>query len=129
MDIALCALEGSTLHYAGAYNPLWIIRGGELLEMKGDKQPIGKYRRPQPFTTHRIALEKGDAFYIFSDGFQDQFGGENDKKFGRKRLKALLLSIQDMDMPSQMKKLEKALSNWKGETDQVDDICMIGVRV
>jgi tetratricopeptide (TPR) repeat protein len=96
MDIALCSLDGNKLKYAGAHNPLWIIRKGaaEVEEIKADKQPIGKYAEPKPFSTHEVELNTGDSFYTFSDGFADQFGGEKGKKFKSKNFKALLLSIQ-----------------------------------
>jgi len=80
MDIALCSLEGSQLKYAGAHNPLWILRDNEIIEIKADKQPIGKYRASESYTTHTLDLQKGDTIYIFSDGFVDQFGGEKGKR-------------------------------------------------
>ena len=88
MDIALCSIEGMKLQYAGAYNPLWIIRNGEVLETKANKQPIGQFEKPEPYTTHSFDLEKGDAIYIFSDGYVDQFGGEKEKKFKAKAMQS-----------------------------------------
>ncbi|MBL4669025.1 MAG: tetratricopeptide repeat protein, partial [Flavobacteriales bacterium] len=81
MDIALCSLEGKTLEYAGAHNPLWVIRKGEILETKADKQPIGQFDNLKPYITHSFELQKADSIYIFSDGYVDQFGGEKGKKF------------------------------------------------
>lgn len=128
MDISLCALEGNKLQYAGANNPLWIIRNGELIEYKADKQPIGKSIQPVPFTTHTIELLPKDTIYVFSDGYADQFGGDNDRKFKSGAFKSLLLSIQHLPMSEQKKHIENVFEDWKGNLDQVDDICIIGVR-
>ncbi len=129
MDIALCSLKGNKLLYAGANNPLWIIQDGAILETKADKQPIGSFNEHKPYTTHSFDLENGDTFYIFSDGFVDQFGGPRGKKFKPKALRKLLLSIQDKNMKDQKVLIDEAFENWKGDLDQVDDICVIGVRV
>ncbi len=136
MDAALCNLElhehsgsGVKLQYAGANNPLFIVRKGELMETKADKQPIGIIDELKPFTNHTIELQKGDIIYIFSDGFSDQFGGSKNKKFTTKRLKQLFLSIQDKRMPEQKEILYKTLEDWKGVEEQLDDILIIGVRV
>lgn len=129
MDIALCSLEGNTLKYAGAMNPLWIIRKGELIETKGDKQPIGKFDNPFPYTTHTFELQKGDTLYIFSDGYADQFGGEKNKKFKIKAFRELLLSIQDKSMEEQKFIIDEVFETWKGDLEQVDDVCVMGIRV
>jgi serine phosphatase RsbU (regulator of sigma subunit)/tetratricopeptide (TPR) repeat protein len=129
MDIALCSLNGMKLQYAGANNSLWIVRNGELLETKADKQPIGKYAISTPFTTHHIELEKGDSIYIFTDGYYDQFGGEKGKKFKPANLRKLLVSIQDLAMPDQQLKLDQEFEAWRGDMEQIDDVCIIGVRV
>ena len=131
MDIALCRLNGNTLEYAGANNPLWIVRNGELLETKPNKQPIGKFDNPIPFTNHTIELQKGDSIYIFSDGYIDQFGGEKDKKFGSKRLKNLFLSIQEKSMEEQKNILTYTLSDWMNisNAEQLDDICIMGIKI
>jgi len=129
MDIALCCIEGMKLQYAGAYNPLWIIRNGELIETKANKQPIGKFENPEPYTTHSFDLEKGDAIYIFSDGYVDQFGGEKGKKFKSKTFKNFLLSIQDKTMEDQKTSIDENFETWKGKLEQIDDVCVIGVRV
>ena len=129
MDIALCSIEGMKLQYAGAYNPLWIIRNGEVLETKANKQPIGQFEKPEPYTTHNFDLEKGDAIYIFSDGYIDQFGGEKEKKFKAKAFRELLLSIQDKAMEEQKKSIDEAFETWKGDLEQIDDVCVIGVRI
>ncbi|NUM49649.1 MAG: SpoIIE family protein phosphatase [Flavobacteriales bacterium] len=137
MDISLCKLDISeknfcTLQWAGANNPLWIIRNAnhnEICEIKPDKQPIGKVENPTSFTTHTLELHKGDAIFIFTDGFADQFGGEKGKKFMYKSLKNLLLSFQDKGMNEQKRILKQEFDNWKGSNEQVDDVCVIGVRV
>jgi len=129
MDIALCSIEGNTLQYAGAHNPLWIIRNGELLETKANKQPIGKFDNPEPYTTHTIALQKGDSIYIFSDGYIDQFGGEKGKKFKSRAFKELLLSNQEKSMEGQKQIIDAAFENWRGDLEQLDDVCVIGVRI
>ena len=189
MDIALCSLRfdvqglklnepetAALLQYAGANNPLWIVRkappflpegegkphtsppqniglagessspsgrtkssrlwgehlrksGAELIEIKPNKQPIGKTDNPLSFTTHEIQLQKGDTIYMFTDGFADQFGGQKGKKLMYKPFKNLLLSIQDKTMDEQKALLEKYFEKWKGSLEQVDDVCVIGVRV
>ncbi len=129
MDIALCSLNRNTLQYAGAYCPLWVISKGELKEIKADKQPVGFFDNPTPYTTHTISLNKGDIIYIFSDGFADQFGGEKGKKFMAKSFKRLLISIHDKPMDEQRRILRETVENWRGDIDQIDDICIIGVKI
>lgn len=135
MDIALCSLEGNTLKYAGANNPLWVIREGsdEVEEFKADKQPIGMFDHPKPYTSHQIELQKGDQFYIFSDGYPDQFGGEGSrpggKKFKASNFKKLLVANCKLPMDEQLAALRKHFSSWKGDLEQLDDVCVIGVRV
>jgi serine phosphatase RsbU (regulator of sigma subunit) len=129
MDIALCSLEGNQLKYAGAHNPLLIIRNGEIIETKANKQPIGKFINQQPFTTHQFELQKDDTIYIFSDGYVDQFGGEKGKKLKVKAFRILLLSIQEKAMDKQKLSMHEFFESWKGDNEQVDDVCVIGVRV
>jgi len=138
MDISLCKLDltisqnnigTSTLQWSGANNPLWIIRNNELIEYKPNKQPIGKTDNPTPFTTHTIELKQNDTLYVFTDGYQDQFGGERGKKFKTSQLKQLLLSLQKNTMDEQKELLNEAFNKWKGSEEQVDDVCIIGVRV
>ncbi|MBN4077665.1 SpoIIE family protein phosphatase, partial [bacterium AH-315-C20] len=128
MDIALCSLDGNKLEYSGAHNPLWIIRKGEILETKANKQPIGKFDNPIPYTTHSFELEKGDSIYIFSDGYVDQFGGVRGKKFKAKSFRDLLLRIQDKPMAEQQELINEAFEEWRGDLEQIDDVCVIGVR-
>lgn len=141
MDIALCCLETQdfesdnatsfTVRYAGANNPLWIVRKGsnQVEELKGDKQPIGKYAKYTSFKTNEITLNKGDTIYLFSDGYQDQFGGQRGKKFKPANFKKLLTTINHETMQRQKEILDETFENWKGELEQIDDVCVIGVRL
>jgi serine phosphatase RsbU (regulator of sigma subunit) len=129
MDIALCSIEGNKLSYSGAYNPLWIIRQGAIIETKGNKQPIGEFAASQPFTTHYFELDKSDVVYIFSDGIVDQFGGVKGKKFKANALRTLLLSIQDKSMDEQSILINEAFEDWRGQLEQVDDVCIIGLKI
>jgi serine phosphatase RsbU (regulator of sigma subunit)/lipopolysaccharide biosynthesis regulator YciM len=131
MDISLCCLNLSSrlLHWSGANNPLWIHRNGNLELIKGDKQPVGAFEYRKPFTEHSFQLNKGDLIYIFTDGFADQFGGENGKKYKYKQLQEILLSGSSKEMSEQHRILNSAFDTWKGDLDQVDDVCIIGVRV
>ena len=118
------------VQYAGAYNPLYLIRESELQQIKADKQPVGfHFGKQQPFTNHEIQLQKGDTIYIFSDGYQDQFGGPRGKKFMSKRLRQLFLDIQEMSMEEQKEYLNKTVEDWKEGREQVDDILVIGIRI
>jgi serine phosphatase RsbU (regulator of sigma subunit) len=131
MDVSFCTidLKKNHLQWAGANNPLWICRAGEIIELKADKQPIGKYADNKPFTTHSIELLKEDSIYMFTDGFADQFGGESGKKFKAANFKKQLLSIQYESMEKQRRVIEKVFEEWKGNLEQVDDVCVIGVKV
>ncbi len=132
MDISLCIIDPKKqeLQYAGAFNPLYLIRGKELKEIKGDKMPIGIFDRGlKPFTNHVIKYEPGDTIYLFSDGFIDQFGGERERKYKSSRFRDLLVSIQEEPLSRQKELLEEAFLAWKGALDQVDDILIIGIRL
>jgi serine phosphatase RsbU (regulator of sigma subunit) len=133
MDIALCSLKQENgnwkLKYAGAHNPLWIIRKGEIIETKANKQPIGKYDNIAPYTTHNFNLEKGDTIYIFSDGYVDQFGGEKGKKYKAQAFRLLLLAMQHENMETQKRLINEAFETWRGDIEQIDDVCIIGVRI
>ncbi len=130
MDMVLCIFdfEKQTLEFAGANNPLYIIRNKEIIEYKGDKMPIGVYDNLRPFIKHIIPIEKGDLFYMFSDGYADQFGGPEGKKFKYKALKELLLSVSDLPMKEQHRIIEETHDKWKGNYFQVDDILLIGIK-
>ncbi|MBD3637115.1 MAG: SpoIIE family protein phosphatase [Crocinitomicaceae bacterium] len=131
MDIALCNInyETQTLTYSGANNPLILIRNGEIIEIKANKQPIGEFHNRVPFITHEIKLQEGDCIYVYSDGFADQFGGDKGKKFKGKALKQLLLDISTFDMTIQHQKLNVAFEEWKGDFEQLDDVCLFGVKI
>lgn len=131
MDISLCALnlKRRELKWAGANNPLWLMRNGEFLEWKADKQPVGKHSVTKPFTVHSIQLQPNDVLYIFTDGYYDQFGGEKGKKFKASRLKQLIQNIHRKPMNDQCAELERTFDEWKGKLEQVDDVCIIGVRI
>jgi serine phosphatase RsbU (regulator of sigma subunit) len=133
MDISLCAYHSATgkVKWAGANNPLWIIRNEskEIEVIKADSQPIGRYVTNEPFTSHEIQLNKGDSMYVFSDGYSDQFGGEQGKKYKAAKFKRFLLSITDKDMEIQRTLLSEEFNRWKGDLEQLDDVCVMGVRV
>jgi serine phosphatase RsbU (regulator of sigma subunit) len=137
MDISLVRLEyhreneSNELLWAGANNPLWIVsnEGKKFIELKADKQPIGKSDVQKPFTDTSLQLKKGDLIYLFSDGFHDQFGGENGKKLKKSGFKELILSLSKLSINEQAKSLGQHFENWKGSADQVDDICVIGLLI
>jgi len=134
MDIALgCLYDNFTkLEYSGAYNPLYVIRNKCILHFKADVYPIGTpfNEKLKSFTNNLIELQKNDTIYIFSDGFVDQFGGVlHRKKFSSKRFRETLLEIQDVTMAEQKKILVKTFEEWKGNTSQLDDVLIIGIRV
>ena len=150
MDIALCLLDKkkNELTFSGANNPLYVIRKEKTLlkdnveifpthtskdfslyEIKADKQPIGLFEYRKEFTNHNIKLQKGDSIYIFSDGYPDQFGGPKGKKFRYKQFREILFSIQSYPMDQQEDELAKRINNWMGDIEQVDDICVIGIKI
>lgn len=133
MDISICSLdlEHKTLLWSGANSPLWIIKSNtkELIELKPAKQPIGQFTNYIPFETTSLTLDKNDLIYLFTDGFADQFGGEFGKKMKAKRMRELLLSLSEETMVTQKSKIELAFDNWKSNFEQVDDVCMIGLRI
>jgi len=131
MDISLCRLNLTTneLQWAGANNSLTLIRNGELEEIKANKQPIGYHPENSPYTNHEIQLQKDDFIYIFSDGYADQFGGPKGKKLTPKKLKNLLIIHNYLPMKEQKELLKKRFTEWKGSLEQVDDVCVFGVRV
>jgi serine phosphatase RsbU (regulator of sigma subunit) len=133
MDLALCTidLKKKKLQYAGAINPLILIRKGELIQYKGDKMPIGSSIMDElpGFTNHLIDLEDGDCLYMFSDGYADQFGGSENKKFLIKRFRNLLFEIHDKPLDEQHHILEKTLEDWMGDREQIDDILVMGIKI
>jgi serine phosphatase RsbU (regulator of sigma subunit) len=130
MDIAVCVIDfdENILWYAGANNPLYLVRKGELIHYRADKMPASIHYRMLPFTLHKIELQKGDAFYIFSDGYSDQFGGPNQKKFMSNQLRETLVAMEGMPMLKQGERLNEIFEEWRGDSPQVDDVTLIGVR-
>lgn len=140
MDIALCALNNSTreLNFAGANNPMYVVRNGELMQFSGDKQPIGAYvKEIKPFTNHKVQLEKGDCVYIFTDGIADQFGGPKGKKYKYKQLKEILTANYAKPMSEQRQLIVESVDAWMNYPseqssqpyEQTDDMLVIGFRV
>jgi serine phosphatase RsbU (regulator of sigma subunit) len=131
MDISLLCIDkkNGSVFWSGANNPLWYFEDGELKEIKADKQPIGMTEYPRPFTTHRIEYKENNTFYLFTDGLPDQFGGPNGKKFKYKQFSELLVSLSRIPIKDQGPLINKAFEEWKGPLEQVDDVCVIGVRV
>jgi len=131
MDISICALniKTKTLNWAGANNSLFLINNGQLIETKADKQCIGYNDNVKPFTNHQFNLQPDTSIYLFTDGFADQFGGENKKKLTKNRFRELLLSFQHLPFQEQASELDEFITNYKKETEQTDDILVIGVRV
>ncbi|MCB8994592.1 MAG: SpoIIE family protein phosphatase [Bacteroidales bacterium] len=132
MDIALITIDykNAKLNYAGGYNPCFIIRDNELIVLKADKFPIGGYmgEKLRNFTNNEMDLKKGDVIYLFSDGYADQFGGEDDSKFLIKRFRDLLLKIHNEPMNEQKDILNQIHEDWRGDSVQIDDILVIGIR-
>jgi len=131
MDIALCMYDRSTrkLAYAGANNPLYILHKEEFKEYKADRQPIGVYGDRKPFTNTEVDVQEGSSIYIFSDGYIDQFGGPKYKKFKKRQFIEMIQKMQPMLLPQQKKHIGKRFKEWKGDLEQIDDVCVIGVRV
>ena len=132
MDISLCRLDmkNKTLQFSGAMNPLIHVCGDELNIHKGDPQPIGYLSgKETSFTSHSVKIKKGDMVYIFSDGFQDQFGGEKGKKYRSLKFRNLLQSISDKSTDEQKELIEQEFTSWLGDYEQIDDVCVMGVKV
>ncbi|HCI57697.1 MAG TPA: hypothetical protein DFH96_02865 [Bacteroidetes bacterium] len=133
MDIALICLDHQKkqLQFAGVNRPLWLFRNHELLVVKPDKYPIGgmQVAHTTQFTNHVIELQTGDSCYLFSDGFADQFGGEQGKKLMSKRFKEYLMVMQHLPMDKQKEQLEQLFHSWKGACEQVDDVLVVGIKI
>jgi len=133
MDMALCIIDKKSLEmqYAGAYNSVLILRNGEIHELKADKMPIGIHaiKMEKGFSNQEFKLENQDMLYLFSDGYLDQFGGENGVKFKQKAFKELLLKISEQPMNEQKEEIEERMKNWQGEYSQLDDMMVMGIRV
>jgi serine phosphatase RsbU (regulator of sigma subunit) len=152
MDIAICAFDkkNNIIEYAGANMRLWLVREEEednsflsintidvvetnlkckLVEYTPDKQPIGHFHFRKPFTNNKISVNKNDRLYISSDGFSDQFGGPKNKKYKNNRFRELILNIQEKTMDEQKIEIKSELKNWKGDNEQIDDICILGIQI
>jgi sigma-B regulation protein RsbU (phosphoserine phosphatase) len=133
MDISLVKINKQTkeIQFSGANNPLWYIENGEMKEVRADKQPVGFYENMLPFTTHTISNFEFQIsnLFLFTDGFADQFGGPKGKKFKYSNLQKLLLENTNLELSSLNLKLQTIFSEWKGDLEQVDDVCIIGIRI
>lgn len=135
MDIAFCALSengtGANLRFAGANNPLWLIRKGseEIEEIKSTKEPIGIIAESAGFETTEVELQEGDQVYLFSDGFADQFGGPRGKKLKAKAFRDMLIRNCREDLAVQMARINEGFESWRGELEQIDDVCVMGIRI
>ena len=132
MDMTLCAINYDTLElqFSAAFNPLYIVRNGELIQHKADKFPVGMFiGEKQSFTNNTIQLQKNDQIYIFSDGYADQFGGPKGKKFMAGNFRDLLAGVSKQAIENQHKVLNDTIENWRGNLEQVDDILVIGVTI
>lgn len=157
MDVSLIAINDGKIEFAGANNSLWIVRNYEasndnsnnekiafetienkqLIQLKANKQPVGSHFNPQPFNTIEIDIWQGDCIYMFSDGYADQFGGDNGsdakhkrgKKFKLSRLKKLLVELSELPANEQGNRLNQVFEDWRGDLEQIDDVCVIGIRI
>jgi serine phosphatase RsbU (regulator of sigma subunit) len=130
MDIALCSIDYKTgeLKFAGANNECVIIRNGEIIELKPDKQPIGLFVDAKPFKQTSFQLEPGDCIYLYTDGYVDQFGGDKGKKYKSKPFKAMISKICHLPMSEQYQKVQLEFDTWKANVEQVDDVCVFAVK-
>jgi serine phosphatase RsbU (regulator of sigma subunit) len=132
IDIGLCIIDCTSgkMEYAGANRPLLMVREGALTEFKPDKMTIGVAALTEaPFTNNFIDIRQGDSFYLFSDGFSDQFGEVTDKKFKHKHFKRVIESVQDVPLSQQKMFLERTFIEWKGSVQQVDDVLVFGFQI
>jgi serine phosphatase RsbU (regulator of sigma subunit) len=130
MDIALCCWDLTTneLSFSGANNPLFLVRNQELIELKGDKQPIGIYKKMTPFTKQTLQIQKGDKIYTFSDGYPDQMNEQEDR-LKIANFKKLVLETAPIATSEQKDIFESTYERWKGNYDQMDDVVLIGVEI
>ncbi|HAA12944.1 MAG TPA: hypothetical protein DCE41_15125 [Cytophagales bacterium] len=131
MDASVCVFdhEQRELTFAGANNGVFLLRNDELMELKPVKNPVGHYLKERPFTAELLSLEAGDQIYLYTDGYIDQFGGPEDRKFNRKQMKTVLLANSHLPMAEQQVAFERSMESWQAETPQTDDCTLIGVRV
>ncbi|MCK5170175.1 MAG: SpoIIE family protein phosphatase, partial [Bacteroidales bacterium] len=132
MDMALCVIDKKNMNmqFAGANNPMYFIKNGELEKIKPDRMPISiHFRSDANFTKQEFVLKTSDTIYIFSDGFADQFGGDNGKKLKYKPFQDLLFNMHKDPMDKQKRKLAKFFNEWRGDLEQIDDVLVIGMRI
>lgn len=131
IDMALCVIDTKNLSvsFAGANNPLYLVRNGNLTVYKGVKNPVGVYLREKEFQSIELRLQKGDMLYLFSDGYADQFGGPKFQKYNLKRFKQSILDVADYPVNKQKELLSKRFKEWKGTKKQIDDILIIGLKI
>jgi len=131
IDLGLCRfdLKSKKGHFCGAGRPLYLIRNNNLIEFDKGKSAVGYTSQKKTYDSVYFDLKKNDVFYLFSDGYTDQFGGQNVKKFNRKRFKTLLKNVSELPLDKQEKELHFAFENWKGKQEQIDDVCVLGVRI
>jgi serine phosphatase RsbU (regulator of sigma subunit) len=132
MDIALCKINTTTgeVEYAGAHRPLYIMKGGVMQEVKGNKFPIGGgiFKNQTNFTNTKIQMDKGDSIYFSSDGFPDQFGGPEGRKFGPKKVRDIIERVHKLPMEEAVVTFDQEWENWRGEHKQTDDVLLIGIK-
>jgi serine phosphatase RsbU (regulator of sigma subunit) len=132
MDIALCRIniEHSTVEYAGAHRPLFVMKNSVLDEVKGDKFPVGGgiYKNQTNFTNTKVKLGRGDGIYFSSDGFPDQFGGPDERKFGSKRMRELITEVHAVPATDAAAAFDQAWESWRGDQKQTDDMLLIGIK-
>jgi serine phosphatase RsbU (regulator of sigma subunit) len=134
MDISLAVIETATgskttVKWSGANSPLWYVENNELKVVAPDKQPVGKSDNPRPFTTHTLELNKNACIYLFTDGYADQFGGIEGKKMKHQKFKEQILTMNPKHMSEQFSILDSYFDTWKGGLEQVDDVCVIGIKL
>ncbi len=131
MDMVVCTIDKhkKTLQYAGSNRSVYVARKGELLEFKGDRMPIGVHVNDKvSFTNHTVALEDDDSVYLFSDGYADQYGGANDRKYFISKFKQFLAENSHLHMLDQGKKVKQNFDDWKGDVEQTDDVLVVGFK-
>jgi serine phosphatase RsbU (regulator of sigma subunit) len=130
MDIGLAEIDyhRHKLKFAGANRDVYVLRESEIIVIKGDNMPIGRYIKTDKFSVQEFDLQPGDCIYLFTDGYNDQFGGKKNEKFKRRNFKKLLLAIQDLEFEEQMDVIQKMHNHWRGQNTQVDDILIIGFQ-
>jgi serine phosphatase RsbU (regulator of sigma subunit) len=129
MALGIINADNNQLNYSGAFNPVYIVKKNRILEMPGDKMPIGiAADEEKSFTDHYCELDEGDLVYFFTDGFVDQFGGPKGKKFKYQPFRSLILNISQLPIHRQKEKLMETFIGWKGNLPQLDDVLLLGWR-